>query len=401
MKTMPSDQYWTKGLRRSRALTGLLKKPFALFLRCFYDYHVVPYTPGDDTFLLITNHNSTCDHFLNAVAITKHMRYVVSDHLFRKGFISVLLRFFLNPIPRKKGAGGEKTREMIKQNLRLGIPVILYVEGNRSFNGATGFTYPRTGQMIKEAGKGSLVTFRIEGAYLQTPRWAKYKRKGPIYGSVVHEYSRKELNAMTAEEINRHIYEDIYENAYLNQRNVMRPYPGKALAEHLETALFTCPICGRMDTLKSAGDEFFCACGMKTRMNEYGFFEGGDLPFDSVYAWDKWQNEAFNIRKDALIAENALVTEDNGITLYEVTGCRKTRVMKNARMKLYADRIAFESDGKQHIFFLTDIPQTGVAHTQFLYFSAQDRFFEVRCNHLWSARKYFVLHRLLRNLPYI
>lgn len=401
MEKLPLDQYWTKGLWRGKMLFSALKPPFHAFLKLFYDYYVVPYTPKDDTFLVVTNHNSTCDHFLNAVGIKKYMRYVVSDHLFRKGLVSSLLRYFLNPIPRRKGGKGEITREMVKQNLRLGIPVILYVEGNRSFNGETGFTYPRTGQMIKEAGRGSLVTYRIEGAYLQTPRWAKYKRRGPIFGCAVHEYSREELDRMTADEINRHIYEDIYENAYSHQRKVMQPYPSKSPAEHLETALFTCPACKKMDTLKSRGDEFFCTCGMKTRLNEFGFFEGGGLPFDNVYSWDKWQNEAFKAKKDQLIKENALITQDAGITLYEVTGFKKKRVMKNALMKLHGNSLLFEKDGLTQTFLLSDIPQMGVAHTQFLYFSMKDRYFEVRCSRLWSARKYFALHRMLRNLPYI
>ncbi len=401
MEKLTSDRYWTKGIWRGKALFAFLKPVFRVFLKYFFDYSVDPYTPKDDVFLVVTNHNSTADHFLNAVGITKYMRYVVSDHLFRKGFLSCLLRFFLKPIPRRKGGKGEPTREMIKQNLRLGIPVILYVEGNRSFNGKTGFTYPRTGQMIKEVGRGSLVTFRIEGAYLQTPRWAEHKRKGPIFGYAVHEYPREELNQMTADEINRLIYRDICENAYAHQRKVMRPYPGKALAEHLETAIFTCPKCGKMDTLKSRGNEFFCTCGMKTRLNEYGFFEGGDLPFDNVYSWDKWQNEAFLNRVDCLIAQNALVTQDKGISLYEVNGCKKKRVMKNACLSLYADRLEFACGDEKRVFFLSDIPQMGVAHTQFLYISVKDGYYEVRCDHLWSARKYFALHRMLLKLEYV
>lgn len=176
---------------------------------------------------------------------------------------------------------------------------------------------------------------------------------------------------------------------------------GKALSEHLETALFTCPGCGKMDTLKSKGNEFFCTCGMKTRMNEYGFFEGGDLPFDNVYSWDKWQNEAFLKKADQLKAEKKLITRDTGITLFEVMGYKKKKLMKNADLSLYPDRIEFASEGKKEVFSLSDIPQMGVAHTQFLYFSMKDRYFEVRCDHLWSARKYFALHRMLMGLEYI
>ena len=106
-------------------------------------------------------------------------------------------------------------------------------------------------------------------------------------------------------------------------------------------------------------------------------------------------------KADQLKAENALITRDTGITLFEVIGYKKKRVMKNAVLSLYTDRIEFAFGCEKKAFFLKDIPQSGVAHTQFLYFSMKDRYFEVRCDHLWSARKYFALHRMLMGLEYV
>ena len=400
MTEFGTDKYWKKGLWRNKCVFAVLRWPITAFLRLKFDFRAKRYTPKNKTFLLLTNHNSTMDHFMNAAGVKGYMRFVVSDHLMRKGLLSFALRFLVNPIPRRKGGSGAQAVEMIKKNLSLGIPVILYAEGNRSFNGRTGFISPRTGALVKEA-EGALITYRIEGAYMQTPRWAKYKRKGPVFGKVIGEYSREELNKMTVEEINRLIARDLFVDEYANQRANKIPYRGENLAENLETALFTCPKCGEIGMLESKGNEFFCKCGMKTRLNEYGFFEGGGLPFDNVYDWDKWQNAAFVDRVDSLKKENALVTEDTGIVLFEVFGNEKKTLMENARMRLFADRLVFEADGKTETVLLSDIRQTGVAHTQFLYFSAGERYFEVRADHIWCARKYFALHRMLTGMEYV
>lgn len=400
MPKFGTDAYWTKSLTRNKCVFAVLRWPITWFIRLKFKFKAETYTPKNKTFLLLTNHNSTVDHFMNCVGVKGYMRFVVSDHLMRKGFLSAALRFLVNPIPRRKGESGQKTVEMIKQNLSLGVPVILYAEGNRSFNGRTGFISPRTGNLVKEA-EGALITYRIEGAYMQTPRWAKNKRKGPVFGKVVNEYSREELNKMTVEEINRRIAEDLFVDEYENQRRNPIAYPGRDLAENLETTLFTCPKCGKIGLLKSHGNDFLCECGMKTSLNEYGFFVGGDLPFDNVYDWDKWQNAEFMKKRDALVEERAFVTEDTGITLLEVRGNTKTPVITGGSMRLYGDRLVFEGAGEKREFALSDIRQMGVAHTSFLFFSASDNYYDVRADHIWAARKYFALHRMLTGMEYV
>ena len=398
MSTLPPDSVWTKGLWRGKLLHVALRPALSVFFRVRNRFHYKAYKPESKTFLLLTNHNSTCDHFLNALGVRSYIRFVVSDHLMRKGFGSAVLKFLVNPIPRRKGTSGQPTVEMIKQNLRLGIPVIMYAEGNRSFNGRTGFISPRTGQLVKDA-EGSLITYRIDGAYMQTPRWGHTLRKGPLYGQVVHEYPREELDKMSVEEINAHIHEDLYSDAYAYQREHKFRYPGKGLAEHLETTLFVCPVCGKIDTLKSSGDRFFCKCGFETKVNEYGFFEGGR--FETVYDWDMWQRGELKRMADTAKSGSSVITRDTDTILYEVNGDNKKVLGSGLELTLESDRMVFSNAINKFEFKLADMKATAVAHTAFLYFSCLDKYYEVHCAHIWPANKYFAFHRIINGMEYV
>ncbi|MBR4235441.1 MAG: 1-acyl-sn-glycerol-3-phosphate acyltransferase [Clostridia bacterium] len=397
--TLPPDSYWTKGLLRNRSVHVVLRIFLTPYFKIRNRFHYKKYKPQDSTFLLLTNHNSTVDHFLNAIAVKGYIRFVVSDHLLRKGFLSKLLRFLVNPIPRRKAVSGENTVRMIQQNLRLGIPVILYAEGNRSFNGRTGFISPRTGDLVKHA-TGSLITYRIDGAYMQTPRWGHTLRKGPIFGQVVREYSRAELSKMTSEEIYAHICEDLYSDAYAYQREHLYKYKDAHRAEYLETTLFVCPSCGCVGALKSAGNTFGCSCGMRVTVNEYGFFEGEGVRFDNVYDWDMWQRGELKRLADAARGTHTELTHDDRAVLYHVNGNTKALLGENLRMTIYGDSLSFEGD-TTHTFPIEDVSAMGVAHTSFLYFTCAGEYYEVRNATIWPANKYFALHRMIRGMRYV
>ena len=398
--SLPDDSYWTKGLKRNRAVVALLRLPLTPWVKWRYRYRCKKYTPKDKTFLLLTNHTSTADHFMNAMGVKGYMRFVASDHLMRKGFLSSVLRFLVNPIPRRKAVSGEATTQMILQNLRLGVPVILYPEGNRCFNGRTGFIPPRTGELVKNAA-GSMITYRIDGAYLQTPRWGHTLRRGPVFGQVVREYSREELNKMSAEEICAHIREDLYTDAYAFSREHQYRYPGKNKAEHLETTLFVCPACGRTEGLKSEGDRFFCPCGMSGEVNDYGFFEGENLRFDNVYDWDMWQRGVLEKRVQDCRESGEAVTRDAGAVLYRVSGDSREMLGSGLDMRLYTDRLEFTGGGKTFSFPMDGLSRMAVAHTAFLFFTFRDEYYEVRNEHVWPANKYFALHRMVKGMPYV
>jgi hypothetical protein len=80
----------------------------------------------------------------------------------------------------------------------------LFAEGDKTWNGRTGRLHPTTGRLVK-ASRAALVTYKLTGGYLTSPRWSKSVRQGRMYGQMVNIYLPEQLQSMTAEEITQAI----------------------------------------------------------------------------------------------------------------------------------------------------------------------------------------------------
>lgn len=272
--------------KRYHALRKLLGKTLCRAL----GYAAPVSDPAVGPMLVVSNHNTDFDPIFVGMSFKEHMYFVASEHIFRWGIVSRLLNGVFAPIARRKGTTDAQAAMQIMRRLRAGQNVCLFAEGNRSFNGVTGPIFPATGKLARSA-KAALVTYRMQGGYLLTPRWSTERRKGSVTGELVHVYTNDELRKMTDAEIETAITNDLYENAFERQRSLMLPYRGKRLAEGLENALYICPKCGAIGKLKGKGNSFRCDCGLAVTYDEYGFFQGEDAPFETVLEWDKWQDE--------------------------------------------------------------------------------------------------------------
>ena len=209
-----------------RFLKRVAGRPLCRLLGFSSACYALPQTPA----LIVSNHNADFDPVFVAMAFQEHMYFVASEHVFRWGLVSRLLVGLFGPIARRKGMADAQSAMQILRALRKGHNVCLFAEGNRSFSGVTGPVFPATGKLAR-ASRAALVTYHIKGGYLCTPRWALTRRHGRMEGELVHVYSPEELRGMTDEEVNAAIAADLYEDAYDRQREEMRPYPGRRLAE--------------------------------------------------------------------------------------------------------------------------------------------------------------------------
>lgn len=366
------------------ALGGVIKRIFR------YDYEIV--RPSEQPYLVLANHNTDLDPALVALSFPEHMYFVASEHVFRKGFVSWLMTYFLGPISRMKGATDATAALSVLREIRKGHNVCLFAEGNRSFNGVTGPIFPATGKLAKATG-AALVTYRMEGGYLTTPRWSHSMRKGGMRGYCVNIYTPEQLKQMTPEEVNEHIREDIFEDAF--ERQIEKPFRfrGKGLAEGLENALYICPKCGRVGTLRSKGDRFFCDCGLNVRFTETGFFEGEDAPFSTVRDWDAWQDGRLEAYADAL-GDDEEAFSDARVLLTGVGQRHRSTVLEEGRLSM--SKRALTLGG--HSFPLGQINDMGVAGTSKIMFSTVDgSFYELRAGkERYCGRKYFQLYQLLK-----
>ena len=378
--------------KRHRAVWNFLQATLRGALKRFFHYECEEVRPGAAPYLVVANHNVDLDPALVGMSFREQMYFVASEHVFRKGFASWLLNYCFGPISRMKGTTDAAAALGVLRAMRGGYNVCLFAEGNRSFNGVTGPIFPATGKLAKAAG-GALVTYRIEGGYLTSPRWSRSMRKGKMRGSCVNIYTREQLKDMTPEEVNAHIREDLFEDAFERQLENPARFRGRNIAEGLENALYFCPKCSRAATLHSKGDRFFCDCGFHVRFTETGFFEGEDAPFSTVRDWDAWQNGRIAAYIGALCdGEEAFF--DEGMQLIGVGERHRSSELEAGRLSMSKRALSLGS----HVFPLEKIANMGMIGTSKIMFSTTDGvFYELRSGSgVYCGRKYYTLYHLLK-----
>ncbi|HHW23684.1 MAG TPA: 1-acyl-sn-glycerol-3-phosphate acyltransferase [Clostridiaceae bacterium] len=365
-----------------------------------YSYEKVK--PSGYPYIILANHNTDYDPFLVGMAFPHHMYYVASEHIFRWGFVSRLINFLVAPIPRVKGTTEIYTAINILKRLKDGANVCMFAEGNRSFSGETNRIHPSTGKLVKKSGV-NLITFRFDGGYFTSPRWSKTIRRGMMKGRMVREYSAEELKKMTWEEINEAVQNDLYVNAYEEQKKNPIEYKGEKLAENLETALYLCPKCGGTETLKSEDDRFYCSCGLDLRYNTYGYFVSNNNekpPFETVLEWYRYQEKYLmdNMEKIRNYPSDRLIYSDEEQTLWKAAWGKKNSLIGKGKLLLYNDRLVFDCTDKKYVFELKDIMDLGIIGQKVIAFATNDRqAYEIKSERPRSALKYREMIKYLKN----
>lgn len=307
------------------------------FLRWRFAYSYQEVDLGTGPCIVLANHTTDYDPLLIGAAFQKHLTFVASEHVFRKGIASRVLNGLFHPISRMKGTTDATAGMAILRALRNGKSICMFAEGNRSFNGVTGPVFPATGKLCRISG-AELITYRIEGGYLTSPRWAKTLRRGKMTGHVVERYSAETLQSISAQEVNDRINRDLYEDAFSRQIPDPIPFSGRRLAEGIERAFYLCPRCREIGGIRSKGNRFFCGCGMSAEYTEYGFLDGEGFPFRTVLEWDKWQTE--QMQKLVLsIGENETAFEDPEVKLQKLSEAHTTEQVDHGLASMGKERL--------------------------------------------------------------
>lgn len=381
---------------RHKRVYHFCKTTLGGIIRNIYGFHPEKANVGKGPFLITSNHNGELDPAFLAMSFPEHMYFVSSEHVFRKGFLSWLLVYFFAPISRVKGMTDATAALNIIRHVKKGANVCLFAEGNRSYNGVTGPIFPATGKLAKATG-ASLVTYRLEGGYLTTPRWSKTTRKGFMRGYVVNVYTPEQLKQMTPEEVNDHIREDIMEDAFERQLNKPYLYKGKNPAKGLEDAIYFCPVCGKTGTLHGEKDVFQCTCGMRVRYAPTGFFEkvaetDPEPPFRTVRDWDYWQDKRI-LEYAASLQDDEIAYSDEGVMLIAVGAKHKDRVVETARLSISKNALTVGS----HVFPLERVSSMGLVGVYKMVFSMDGASYELRAEKKpYCGRKYFTFYELLK-----
>ena len=323
---------------RHSVIWKLMRPLVRLILFIRFHYRCASVAPKGP-YIVVCNHVTDWDPLLVGAAFRNQMYFLASEHIMRLGFVSRLLDWLVHPIVRQKGGSAAGAVKEMLRVLKGGCNVALFPEGNRTWDGVTRDFPASTGKLVKTSG-ASLVTFRLRGGYLSSPRWSgNTVRRGRMLGELVKIYTPEELHGMTALQINAAIARDIYVDAFEDQRSRPVLYRGPHLAEGLETLLFICPKCFSVGTLSSADDLFGCShCGFETRYALTGAFVGGDAPFPDVRSWNRWQTKQIEkLCREA--KEDEPIFRDGNLELYSVQTGRSSELLSRGDMALYRDHL--------------------------------------------------------------
>lgn len=392
------------GTKLHRAVIEFARLIYDPYLRIKYRYKFekVDYRKGN--FIALANHTTNLDSMFLGISFKQHMYFVAGEQLFRMGWISTLLRVFLNPIKRMKAKTEAKTAVNMLRALQAGHNICMFPEGSCTWNGETSTIIQSTAKLIKKAGV-TLITYRVEGGYPTMPRWSKSIRPGRMTGVIGNIYEPEQLKIMTVDEIYNKICDDLYVNSVTMSDKY--EYKGKTLAENLETALFICPKCNGISTYTSKNDMFTCTCGVKLKYDTHcrlNDMEHKDFPFISVLEWDKWQRE-WVINNITKFKENpdTVITSDINQDLYTYTDNETTEHILTGTMALYPDRFVFKDNkkDKEVIIKLEDITDIAIVTMTTLTFSCSDIHYEIKCKIPRSALKYLLFATNLSPMRYI
>lgn len=370
-------------LRAYMFFRALLKPIFSWW----YNFHAEEAPALEGPYLLLANHNLDLDPVIISFSFRDLIYFVASEHIFRVGIASWLLKRYFAPISRLKGTADISTVKDVLRRLRAGMRVCIFAEGNRSFNGLTATIPSSTGRLAKTSGV-PLVTYRFEGGYLTMPRWAYSKRKGRMRGSVVNVYSVEDLAQMSAEEINAAIAADLSEDAYARQAVEQLPYRGKRLAEGLEHSLFICPRCEGIDSLRGEGNRFSCECGLETTYDEYGYLHGER--YSTVTEWDQWQLE--RLASLAASAGDERLFHDQAIELREVRSNHTSEAIYRGSVEMYKDRLQCG----EIQFNLAEIASMQIYGRSTITFNYGRTHYEILSSERFCGRKYLELYKQIR-----
>lgn len=333
---------------RHKVIYVLFRPFFKVFLRVRFGYR---FTPFDETtlkgpYLILGNHTQNLDPIFLALSFKKPIYFVASTMVFNLPVISWFLKYLVNPIPIDKFRSDVKSAKRILKVLKEGSHVSLFPEGNTSFSGQQSPIDVAIAKLAKVAGV-PVVIYNLKGGYLTRPRWALYKRKGPMHGAVTTVLTPEEIKSMDVETLHLAIIKLLKVNDFETMKQ--HRYPGPKKAEGLESAYYYCPGCHAFETLYSHHDHVFCqACDFSVEANDFGGFEKNYSGFyySSSIDWFNAQKEALSVKIHQSI-KTAPLFNDEDWTLYRIIPLKPKQKLMTVSVVLSSTQLQLLGENSQ------------------------------------------------------
>jgi len=384
--------------RNYRWFNKLLRWSYCVWLRFFFR---IRSANGEiartmrPPFVVVANHASILDPFILSGFLSEPVYWITSDGNMRTRLMKALLRL-VGSIPKSKLIPDIETVGWTVEVIRKrGGVVGIFPEGQATWDGTTLPLIPSTAKLLKLL-KVPVLGAVIKGAYLSLPRWTWARRRGRMEIEWKRLLEPEELRALSAEEILARLEAGLAHDEAAWEAERGWRFWALRRAEHLELALYQCPACETVGSMRSRRDRFFCvSCGLALNVDARGTIRGarGERPpFAAIRDWDRWQARA--IREYAVSRAEQRpdkpLFSDAGAVLLRGRRLNPLRPFRTGTLILFPDRIELATlIGERITFPLERIEGISVLKRALLEFYMGRDLYQVRFpfRHI-SARKW-------------
>ncbi|MBD3392061.1 MAG: hypothetical protein GF418_08310 [Chitinivibrionales bacterium] len=293
-------------------------------------------------FVLVSNHANFLDPWMVGFQSRDALFIMMNDDGFRGSRMRRLYLHAVGAFGKKKGAHDYKAMKRTLNLLKGGFPVLIFPEGQTSWDGETQPIYSGVEKIIKR-GRCPLVMMHLRGNFLTRPWWAEHSRKGKIVVKI-KVLDAGILGSIPDPDLLETIKTYIYNNDIKNPENRAVPFTGSGMAVGLERFVWICKQCGAEDALVTGGNTITCTacsaswemdarCVLTPRMPTIG-------PIGDLHDWTAWHKQEVKARV-ARARRGALLTESKDV-LMQTEGPGGEFVDRiTGTLSLYPEKIVF------------------------------------------------------------
>ena len=320
-------------------------------------------------YILICNHTNFSDPWFFAQYSINPIGIMVNeDALKGTNFKKFLRTKFVGLYPKKKGAVDHKATKNTIKLLKSGSSVLIFPEGQTSWDGETQPIYAGVERIVKKM-KVPLILHNLRGAYLEKPWWANYERKGEVITKRKVIYP-DELSKISDDDLRDIIIKYIYNNDIKNELNQELNFYGKNLASGMDRMLWKCPKCGEEDCLTTHNDSVICnSCNEEFQFNAYLKLTV-PLKDKNIIDFYDWHQMQLSDCRDKLLLEDEIdIVADTNIHLVKLDDQGRVVTLDTGKLSLTNKRIQFDGADAILEFNLKDISNPVFSEVIYLIFN--------------------------------
>jgi len=325
-------------------------------------------------YILIPNHVALMDSVIVNVFLWHRVHFVMSDGNLRNSFMKFIFLKLIAVIPKTKVVSDSSTVRQMIGLARKDRVICVFAEGRASWDGVTHEIYYSTAKLLKVL-KIPVVVPLIKGGYLTRPRWSDTFRRGKMVVSYQQLFKGPELANMTVEDIHQQLFQAMQHDDYEFQQKHNIQYKSKRGAEYLERVIIACPVCGKLQSMRSHKNQLLCtACGFENQWTSVGTLKPVNneyQPERTMTEFCQWQSEYIQnkISEMAQADSQEALFSDADVTLKLGHKLDPLVQYKKGKLCLYLDRFQVVPEtGETEVIPLDEIVGAQVLKAQIFEF---------------------------------